>query len=66
MLNLSETEYNSDAILKLIEHLHDKIKECQLALEKIQSEDYTAILRGQLRAYRLLINDLTTTTKAVK
>jgi hypothetical protein len=65
MINLGETERNSDTILKLIEHLHDKIKECHVALEKTQSEIDTAVLRGQLKAYRLLIKDLTTTTKAV-
>jgi len=65
MLNLTRIEHNSDTILKLIEHLHDRIKECHAALEKQQSEIDTAVLRGQTKAYRLLINDLTT-TKAVK
>lgn len=66
MINLNETEINSDAILKLIEHLHDRIKECHAALEKPQPEIDTAILRGRLKAYRLLVKDLTTTTKAVR
>lgn len=65
MLVLNNTEYDSDTILKLIVHLNDKIKECHTALEKPQSETDTAVLRGQTKAYRLLIKDLTTTTKAV-